>query len=86
MIRTFVCALGCLVLPSFVTAASDVPKQWEPLVRVVDLNVGETAKLTLCDGTAATVKLVSLKEDRDDVCFAVRQAKVLVEVNGVPGT
>jgi len=87
MIRTFSCgALVCLLLPSLAFAAAETPQQWEPLVRVVDLSVGETSTLTLCDGTTATVKLVSLQEKRDDVCFAVRQAKVQVVVNGIPAT
>ncbi len=58
------------------------PAAIEPLVRAVDLNVGETAEVTLCDGAAATVKLLDLKETRDEVCFAVRRAVVTVEVNG----
>ena len=62
MIRTFSCgALVCLLLPSLAFAAAETPQQWEPLVRVVDLSVGETSTLTLCDGTTATVKLVSLR-------------------------
>ena len=58
------------------------PAAIEPLVRAVDLNVGETAEVTLCDGSAAIVKLLDLKETRDEVCFAVRRAVVTVEVNG----
>lgn len=53
-----------------------------PLVRVVDLNIGESVDVTLCDGSKARVKLVDLQETRDTVCFAVRQADVTVEVDG----
>ncbi len=53
-----------------------------PLVRVIDLNVGETGSLSLPDGSTATVKLLDLKETRDDLRGAVRSAEVDVEVNG----
>jgi len=53
-----------------------------PLVRVVDVNVGESQAVTLHDGSKATVNLLDLKETRDNVCFAVRRAVVTVEVNG----
>ncbi|SIO22824.1 PKD domain-containing protein [Singulisphaera sp. GP187] len=58
----------------------------EPLVRVVDLSVGESAVVTLADGKEATVKLIDLKEDRDPIRQAVRGAQVKVEVNGKPVT
>lgn len=54
----------------------------KPLVRVVDLNVGDSTQVTLCDGSSAKVKLLDLQETRDPVCFAVRRAVVTVEVNG----
>ncbi len=53
-----------------------------PLVTVADLDVGESATLKLHDGTQATVKLLDLKETRDDIRNAVRQAVVTVEING----
>ena len=58
----------------------------KPLVRVVDLNVGESVEVELCDGSRAVVKLIDLKETRDQVCFAVRKVEVTVEVNGQRGT
>ncbi len=58
------------------------PGAVKPLVRVVDLDVGETQTVVLCDGSSVRVKLVELNETRDDVCFAVRRAEVLVEVDG----
>jgi murein DD-endopeptidase MepM/ murein hydrolase activator NlpD len=58
-----------------------VPKE-TALVRVVDLNVGESAEVTLSDGTKARVKLIDVQETRDTVCFAVRRADVTVEVDG----
>lgn len=57
----------------------------EPLVSVVDLDLGETATVTLCDGSQATVKLLDLQETRDNVSFAVRRSDVTLEVNGHRG-
>ncbi len=65
--------------------AAEGPSVMELLVRVVDLNVGESVEITLCDGSKAGVKLISLKETRDEVSFAVRRAEVTVEVNGQLG-
>jgi len=53
-----------------------------PLLRTVDLNVGETQRVELCNGESATVKLLALNESRDTVRGAVRRADVVVEVNG----
>jgi hypothetical protein len=54
----------------------------EPLVRTVDLNVGEQAEVVLSNGKTATVKLVALEEIRDTLRNAVREARVTVQVNG----
>ncbi len=61
------------------------PTQFEPLVRVVDLKIGATAEVELCNGSQATVRLIDLKETRDEVSSAVRRAEVTVEVNGQRG-
>lgn len=63
--------------------AADPPKQkMEPLVRMINVSVGESVDLDLSDGTRARIKLIELQETRDSVCFAVRQSEVVVEVNG----
>ncbi len=54
----------------------------EPLLRVVDLVIGEAADVTLSDGSSASVKLLAVDEVRDPLRSAVRQAVVTVEVNG----
>ncbi len=54
----------------------------EPLVAVIDLDVGQTQPATLHDGSAVTVTLVSLSEQRDPIRQAVRRAQVEVKVNG----
>ncbi|MFH1883006.1 MAG: ChbG/HpnK family deacetylase [Planctomycetota bacterium] len=53
-----------------------------PLVTVADLNVGESQTVQLHDGSQAAIKLLDLKETRDNICNAVRRAVVKVEVNG----
>lgn len=78
-----VIALTCFA--TTLCRAVDEPAAINPLVRVVDLDVGESVEVTLCDGSPVTVKLLDLRETRDSVCFAVRQAEVTVEVNGQQG-
>ncbi|HZW31674.1 MAG TPA: PKD domain-containing protein [Isosphaeraceae bacterium] len=53
-----------------------------PLDRVVDLDLGESQQVELCDGSNAQVKLLGLDERRDPIRDAVRQARVQVAVNG----
>ena len=77
-VKTFVHVL-CL---SELGARDDPPDTIQPLLRTVDLQIGESAQVELCDGSQATVKLIDLQETRDEVCFAVRRAAVTVEVNG----
>lgn len=67
-------------------AQKDQPKPAQalrkPLVRVVDLDVGESQVVTLCNGKQVSVKLTGLKELRDPVRSAVRRAEVRFEVDG----
>jgi murein DD-endopeptidase MepM/ murein hydrolase activator NlpD len=53
-----------------------------PLVRVIDLNAGDSRVVELCNGTKVTVKLLDVQEVRDDIRSAVRAARVKVAVNG----
>ncbi len=53
-----------------------------PLVRVVDLNVGESTTVELCDGENVEVKLVDLQETCDPIRQAVRSAMVTVQIDG----
>ena len=53
-----------------------------PLVRTVDLDIGETQEVELADGATARVKLLDIQETRDALRKAVREARVKVEVNG----
>jgi len=54
----------------------------DPLVRSVELNVGESQSVCLSDGSEATVRLIDLAEERDDLRNAVRRAVVTIDVNG----
>ncbi|HCN28396.1 MAG TPA: hypothetical protein DIT64_06425 [Verrucomicrobiales bacterium] len=54
----------------------------QPLHRSVDLSLGESAVVTLSDGTKATVRLLDLEERVDSMSAAVREARVRIEVNG----
>ena len=57
-----------------------------PLLRVVDLNLGETQDVELADGAKARVKLLALEEQCDPLRGAIREARVQVEVNGATAT
>ena len=54
----------------------------KPLMNTVDINIGESRCITLSDGSEASVKLLDLIEQRDDLRGAIRRAQVSVEVNG----
>ena len=54
-----------------------------PLVRVVDLSIGEERPVELCDGSRVSVRLAGVEEIRDPVRDAVRSARATVEVDGV---
>lgn len=52
-----------------------------PLVRVVDLDIGDQAEVTLTDGTVVEVQLLGVEEKRDSVRHALREARVTVRVD-----
>lgn len=76
----FSAVLSTLLPAAF--AADEFKPTLRPLVRVVDLDVGESADVTLCDGSEARIKLLDLRESLDSVTSAVRKAEVTVDVNG----
>src|SRR5262249_48413611 len=55
-----------------------------PVLRTLDLAVGETRSVVLSNGKTAAVKLVAVDERRDPIRDAVREAKVTVEIDGKP--
>lgn len=76
-----------LALGPIVLADEEIGKPAiEPLMRTIDLKLGQEETIRLSDRRQATVKLVDLKESRDTLRGAVRRAEVTVEVNGQTAT
>ncbi len=80
-IPLFITYLVCL--PVFSMGPEPLKTARTPRVRTVDLNIGESQQITLCDGSQADVKLLALDERCDDIRGAVREARVQVDVNGI---
>lgn len=78
--------LALIVILMAISAVPLVGETVTPLLRTVDLKVGQTQTVELCDGTSATVELLALNESRDDIRGAVRRGDVLVEINGERAT
>ena len=77
------CAATLLLLISMLALSAKPPRPTlQPLGRTIDLNVGESQEVKLCDGQRAHVKLFKLRETRDDLRHAIRRAEVQIEVNG----
>ena len=51
-----------------------VAAEIDPLVRVIDLNVGESQRIQLSNGREVAVSLLDLRERRDSIRNAVREA------------
>ncbi|MEZ5388089.1 MAG: PKD domain-containing protein [Prosthecobacter sp.] len=64
-----------------VRAEIPVPSM-QPVRSVVDLKLEESVEVVLSDKSTAKVKLLRLEEKVDSMAKAVREARVLVEVNG----
>lgn len=65
-----------------ILAASPPQSSESPLYGAADLRVGEGADVALPGGRTVRVRLLDLEEFRDEVCDAVRRARVRVEVGG----
>lgn len=79
-------SVAILVLTAGVVESQQPAGTMVPLVRTVDLDLGETADVTLADGKSVKVKLLELHETRDPIRNAIRLATVRVEVDGKPLT
>jgi murein DD-endopeptidase MepM/ murein hydrolase activator NlpD len=77
---------GLLLVPVVLASAQPPLPTRPPLVRVVDLKVGESQQVELSNKQKVTVKLLDLSETRDEIRSAVRSAQVKVEVDGQPVT
>ncbi len=77
-------AVVVLVLLVSISRAAAQPPQptLEPLVRSVDLNLGETQEVALANGEKVRVKLLEMRETSDPIRNAVRKSEVRVEVDG----
>src|SRR5437762_9998651 len=74
---------GFLTLVSVLAVLAEPPRPTlEPLLRTLDLKISEMQTVRLSDGQSATVKLLALREQRDELRQAVRRAEIDVEVNG----
>src|SRR5262245_10192934 len=81
MPRATILSFLAILCPTALAAAPPAPTV-TPLVRTADLDVGESQAVEFAGGRKATVKLLDLKETRDELRKAVRPAEVTVEVNG----
>ncbi len=77
-----VALLNCTSLLATLAPADDALPSIDPLVRLLDLNIGRQASVKLSNGKTVGVKLIDLREDRDNVRNAVRKAYVTVKLNG----
>lgn len=70
--------------PALVALGADAPPKptRDPILRVADLDVGETSKITLSDGSTAEARLDRVEVATDPLREAVRSARVTLTVNG----
>lgn len=78
----FIFGLCAVVAAEPPRSSTDGSKTLDGTLRAVDLCLGEAVEVTLADQSVAKVKLLKLEEKTDSISKAVREAKVLVEVNG----
>ena len=78
--------LSIILFATFtLTVASDQPSI-RPLQTTVDLNIGQTKTVNLCDGSQVTVKLLDIKETRDKLRGCIRNSDVTLEIDGQKAT
>lgn len=75
-----------LGLCTMTVVAAAVEPMLTPVRKVIELAVGETASVTLADGTTATVKLLGIDATMDTLDSGVREGRARVEVNGRQAT
>jgi acetyl esterase/lipase/murein DD-endopeptidase MepM/ murein hydrolase activator NlpD len=72
-----------LLLALLVVTSSRADEQHAPTHRTVDLDIGDVVDVELSDKSTVKVKVIDLKEIRDSVRNAIREAKVKIEVDGI---
>ncbi|MEN6496441.1 MAG: hypothetical protein ABFD16_19320, partial [Thermoguttaceae bacterium] len=71
--RVLTALLSCFVMAGH--AVAEPAPTVQPLVRVVDLKVGESQEVELPNGKKVVVKLLGVKDRRDSLRDAVRKAE-----------
>ena len=79
MHRIFFIVLTLLFLPATATTQGQDTTGYR---KNVDLDVGESAEVTLYDGTTAHITLLEVKYRKDRIRLAVREARLRVSVDG----
>lgn len=77
------CFFLMLIVVAFATPRA-LAQTVEPLFTVVDLDVNESREVKLPNGQIVSVELTALKERRDSISSAVREARVTVRIDGQP--
>lgn len=83
ILNSVLCALLMAFLYPGDLLADESPS---PRHRTVDLNVGDLVDVEMVDKSIARVKLLEVKELRDTVRKAIREAHVKIEINGTVAT
>lgn len=78
MIPTRAFAAACIILLAATASAAD----FTPIVRFVDLNIGESQAVTLSNGKQVTVKLLDVKEERDPNAKSIWRSTAIVDIDG----
>ena len=80
MIRSTVVAILSVIALSVTQSMTyaNAPSAIAPLLRTVDLNIGQEVNVALSDGTTAKLKLVDLEEIRDEKKTDHSDKRVLV--------
>jgi hypothetical protein len=73
---------SALLVAAVLAGADDKEGLLKPLFVTVDLDRNESQEMRLADGARAKVKLLDVEETRDSLRFALRLARVQVEING----
>ena len=76
------CVVAFILIAASWATAETWPPAIKPLMSVVELNVGDSVDVTLMDGTVANVALLNVRETRDPLRQALREARVTIKVNG----
>jgi len=83
MTRMWQATAALAILACGVEGAAETKPTLQPLQTLVDLNVGESVRVMLTDGTQVELKLLAINDERDATPQnAVRRATATVEING----